>query len=358
MITQGQNNNNKLQVWAILSYRAGENTQILALAETLEQRLRWHLQRKKLVYRPTGFLINLSRGVGLAGIDVPRSDRLRAPWPDVVVSAGLRNEPVCRWIRTQSHGRTKLVFLGRTWAAADEFDLTITTPQYRVPDHPRVLHNRLTLHRVTHERLEREADFWRPRLAHLPRPRIAVLLGGSSGPYVLGERAAKRLGVAVDTLARALGGSLMVTGSSRTPPGALATMGACLSAPHELYRWRADDADNPYFGFLALADRLVVTADSIAMLSEAVAAGKPVCIFDPQQKGAASDVSLASSLYRLMMRFGPRRLTRDVTLVHRNLIDAGLAAGLSECECSTSRAPANLPDMDAAVERVRALVRR
>ncbi len=358
MITQGQNNNNKLRVWAILSYRAGENTQILALAETLEQRLRWRLERKRLVYRHRGFLINLRRGVGLAGIDVARSDRLRAPWPDVIVSAGLRNEPVCRWIRSQSQGRTKLVFLGRTWATADEFDLTITTPQYRVSDHPRVLQNRLTLHRVTPARLERAADLWRPRLAHLPPPRIAVLLGGSSGPYVLGERAAKRLGVAVDTLARALGGSLMVTGSSRTPPVALATMRPCLSAPHELYRWRAEDADNPYFGFLALADRIVVTADSIAMLSEAVATAKPVCLFEPQQRGAASDVSLSSSLYRLMMRFGPRRLTRDVTLVHRNLIDAGVAARLGECERSTPRAPASSPDMDAAVERVRALARR
>ncbi len=358
MITQGQNNNNRFRVWAILSYRAGENTQILALAETLERRLRWHLERKRLAYRPTGFLVNLRRGVGLAGIDVSRSDRLRAPWPDVIVSAGLRNEPVCRWIRTQSHGRTKLVFLGRTWAAADEFDLTIATPQYRVPDHPRVLQNRLTLHRVTPERLEREADFWRPRLAHLPRPRIAVLLGGSSGPYVLGERAARRLGTAIDALACTLGGSLMITGSSRTPPVALATMRPCLSAPHEIYRWRADDADNPYFGFLALADRLIVTADSIAMLSEAVATGKPVCLFEPQQKGAASDVSLSSSLYRLMMRYGPRRLTRDVTLVHRNLIDAGLAARLGEREPSASPAPASSPDMEAAVERVRALLRR
>ena len=95
-----------------------------------------------------------------------------------------------------------------------------------------------------------------------------------------------------------------------------------------------------------------------AMLSEAVATGKPVCLFEPQQKGAASDVSLSSSLYRLMMRFGPRRLTRDVTLVHRNLIDAGLAARLGEREPSASPAPASSADMDAAVERVRALLGR
>ena len=37
---------------------------------------------------------------------------------------------------------------------------------------------------------------------------------------------------------------------------------------------------NPYLGFLALADRIIVTSDSMSMLVEAVATGKPVIIFD------------------------------------------------------------------------------
>jgi hypothetical protein len=38
----------------------------------------------------------------------------------------------------------------------------------------------------------------------------------------------------------------------------------------------ADDGENPYRGYLAAADRIVVTPDSVNMLSEACATGKPV----------------------------------------------------------------------------------
>ena len=38
---------------------------------------------------------------------------------------------------------------------------------------------------------------------------------------------------------------------------------------------------NPYGSMLALADAIVVTADSVNMLSEAVATGVPVLVFEP-----------------------------------------------------------------------------
>ena len=38
--------------------------------------------------------------------------------------------------------------------------------------------------------------------------------------------------------------------------------------------------DNPYFAYLALADAVLVTADSVSMISEAAATGKPVHVLD------------------------------------------------------------------------------
>ena len=101
------------RVWVIRSYRAGENSQVTALAEALG----WAFDEKRLHYRGAGFIPNLSRAVSLAGIDPGRSDSLAPPWPDIVISSGLRNEPVCRWIKQASGGRTRLVQIGRTWAS-------------------------------------------------------------------------------------------------------------------------------------------------------------------------------------------------------------------------------------------------
>ncbi len=341
------------RVWLIESYRAGENAQLLALTEALG----WPFEIKRLVYRPWGFLVDLPRLVSLAGIDRSRSSPLQPPWPDLLIAAGLRNEPVVRWIRRQAGGRVKLVHIGRPWANLAQFDLVITTPQYRLPVRPNVLHNPLTLQRVTTGRLAEAAALWAPRLTALPRPYIAVLVGGNSGPYTFDRAAARRLGRAANALAAELEGSLLVTGSARTPGASFEALAATLQGPTYVYRWTPDSAGNPYYGLLALADTLIVTSDSIAMLTEACATRKPVYIFD---MGAAPGdrpwtlAHWAAFGYRQLLRFGPTRLGRDVGLVHRALIDAGRAVWLGQ-PFPPGPPPPPPADVQRAVARVRAL---
>ena len=333
-------------VWAVRSYRAGENSQILGLAEALGL----PFEVKQLAYRPSGALGNLTRRVGLFGIDRAASSTLEAPWPRLVISAGLRNEPVCRWIARQSGGRTRLVFLGRTWAPSSEFDLIVTTPQYRLPDERRVLQNLGTLHRVTEARLEQAAKDWRPRLNPESKRAIAVLIGGRSGPCTFGMRAARRLAMLSRERAEKLHATLLVTSSARTDPKALAFLEASLSSSAHLHRFGA--GENPYFGMLALADEIIVTSDSIAMLSEACATGKPVWIFDLGAR--PRDRTLATELYRLLMRFGPRRLSRDLALAHERLVRDGLAAWL---ELGAEPAEGGrTEDLQRAVQRIRELL--
>lgn len=312
-------------VWVIQSYRAGENTQLLGLAERLGRPYRVIA----LKYRSRAGLLGLLRRCSLGGIDATSRAGLEPPWPDVLITAGLRNEPVCAWIRRASGGRTRLVFIGRTWQRPERFDLVVTTPQYRVRAGATVLENLLTQHRVTPERLQEAATRHRAAFEELPRPLIAVLLGGSSGPYVLGARSAERLSRDLEALVAATGGSLAVTSSSRTPFDFLETLLARLGRSAWVYRWRPDDPGNPYYGILALADALVVTGDSVAMLSEAAATGKPVLVFDIPTDGGG-DSTPAAHFYRWMMRWLPDRLTRDVGLFHRRFVAAGLGRMLAD----------------------------
>ncbi|GIX29893.1 MAG: hypothetical protein KatS3mg124_0365 [Porticoccaceae bacterium] len=350
------------RVWVVDAYREGERSQLRALAEALG----WPYEVKCLVYRRYAWRVNLLRGSDLSGIDRARSDPLDPPWPDLVLAAGMRNEPVCRWIRDRSGGRTRIVHLGRPWADPDRFDLVITTPQYRLPVRANVLHNVLPLHGVDEARLAAAVRRHGARLSALPRPRLAVVVGGPSGPYAFGPKAARRLRRAAVERARALGGSLLVTTSARTPPAVAEALAAIAEVPVWFHRWRRDDPDNPYLAFLAAADELIVTADSVSMLAEACATGKPVWMFDlgvgrgsmsgrPRQPGEeGNDLSLKALAYRLLMRFGPRRLSRDLTLVHRALVAAGRAAWLGEAPPRRPAAAAD--DLERAVARVRALM--
>lgn len=330
-------------VWLITGYRAGENVQILALAEALG----WPFSIKRLVYRRHDFVPGLLRLSSLMGIDCTRSSPLTAPWPDLVISAGMRNEPVCRWIKERSGGKTRIVLLGRHWAHPRHFDLVITTPQYRLPDKPGILHNVTTLHRVTDTLLRDAAAVHAADLQSLPQPHLAVVMGGNSGPYTLGRHAARRLASQSCALAQSLGGSLLVTTSARTPPAAIDAFSSAAQCPMQLYRWKPDDKANPYYAYLASARAIIVTGDSIAMLSEACATGKPVYIFDlgtgkdamrwPATTSAENtagtietDFRLAALFYKWLMRFGPQRLTRDIRLVHQQLISTGQAAWLGD----------------------------
>ena len=355
------------RVWALLGHRAGENTQIRALAEALE----WPFELKRVSYRKVGFVPNLLRRATVAGVRRSQVSNLAPPWPDLVISSGLRNEPITRWIKRQSGGRTKVVHLGRTWAPLDRFDLVITTPQYRLPERDNVLQNQMTLHRVTPARLVAEALKWRNRFRHLPKPYVAVLVGGNSGPFTFGVRAARRLARQASEMAGAMGGSVLVTTSARTSPRAADVLQNALEVPAFVFRWMGSGRENPYFAYLALSHSLIVTGDSIAMLSEASATGKPVYIFDlgvgaRSMRGSSSadedaegnDLQLKPFFYRQMMRFGPRRLSRDITLVHRQLVASGRATWLGEGPSEVDRSVRLENDVDRAVRRVRELMGR
>ena len=358
------------RVWVLQSNRVGETVHTIALADALG----WPCEVKRFAYRD--YVPHFMLSASLMGVVRSRSSELSPPWPDVVISAGLRNEAVARWIAKHADRPVRLVYLGRTWARLEHFDLVITTPQYRLQDHPHVLQNSMTVHRVTEQRLTEAAANLTPRLADLPAPYIAVLVGGSSGPYTLGRRVADRLGYQASEMANACGGSLLVTTSARTSRAATEALSGAITAPVEFYEWLPNADYNPYLGFLAVADAIIVTGDSIAMLTDACATRKPVYIFDlgdsehsmrsidvgnsshsirpmPWWKNWDSDYIRAFG-YRLLMKLAPQRLTREIRIVHEKLIASGRAVWLGDD--FPAEAPPPLTDVARAVAHVGALL--
>jgi uncharacterized protein len=141
---------------------------------------------------------------------------------------------------------------------------------------PNVVMTRTALHRVTPDRLGLEAARWRPRFAHLPRPLVAVLIGGSNGRFRLDARVAGHLASSLAAMMRRDRVGLALTPSRRTDPAATRSFVEALT-PLGGFVWDGN-GENPYFGMLALADAIVVTVDSVSMISEAVATAAPVML--------------------------------------------------------------------------------
>lgn len=320
----------QISVWCLLGRKAGDNTQVLALAEELGL----GYEQKLILARPWELLAHFGPGATLAGIDRTQSSALQAPWPDLVISAGRRNEPVARWIRQQSGGRARLVHIGRPWAPLDDWDLIVTTPQYFLPEQANIRHNTLPLHRMPDTALAAAGEALCTRFASLPRPWIAVLLGGDSGQFVFTADKGRRLAQLCNKLADASGGSLLLTDSPRTPRAAGDALQAALSATHIYHRW-GDSGDNPYSGLLDQADVFVVTGESMSMLAEAAAMAKPLYIFD-MGDGDTPWWQLPHAYrykplsHRLAMCCGPARMRRDVGKIQDALVQGGAAHWLAE----------------------------
>jgi uncharacterized protein len=260
-----------LSCWVLTDGKAGMESQCLGLAEALGL----SPVVKRVALRPFWRKVTPYLRVGGALQFAPGSDALSPPWPDLVIATGRQSVAPALWVKRASAGKTRLIQLQNPGIALRQFDL-IATPAHDRLSGENVISTRGSLHRVTPAVLSRAAEKWSPVFADLPRPYIAVLVGGSNGVYRLGPDEVLTFAGELSDCAHALNGTLLITPSRRTGDSARAVLAQALRAvPH--YLWDME-GENPYFGLLGVADFIVVTCDSVNMISEAASTGKPVYV--------------------------------------------------------------------------------
>jgi len=266
-----------LSVWAVSDGRAGIANQVLGLAEAVARLAPAEILVKTLRYAPVFDRWPTALRLWPDAMLAKDSDRIVAPWPDIWIAAGRATLPHSRRMRARGGGRTLVVQL-QDPGDVSAFDLVIA------PEHDSVSGvNTLSLlgstNRVTHERLTRDAAAWATRLADLPHPRVAALIGGRSKTHNLTPERAAALARDLRGVVEASGGSLLLSLSRRTPDAARRILSDQLrDLPGHIYDGtRAGVAgENPYFAFLDAADHILVTEDSVNMAAEAAVTGKPV----------------------------------------------------------------------------------
>jgi len=259
--------------WILTDGKAGDETQCLGLAAALgiEPQLRRIAPRAPWAWLMPWGPIDPREAPGR-----PESP-IAPPFPDLLIASGRRAVPYLRHIKHASGGRTFTVYLKdpRTGASTADF--------IWVGEHDRLRgENVMTTltppHRISAARITAARAAPPEALAALPLPRAAVLVGGDSRHHTFTPADIAGFVTGLKSL-RASGVSLMITASRRTPP-ALRTALAELAEEENVYLWDGC-GDNPYVPMLALADAVVVTADSTNMAGEAAVTGRPVLVFEP-----------------------------------------------------------------------------
>lgn len=289
------------RVWLLFGERRGDNAQLLALARMLG----WPHEIKQLRWAPDYDVDPAEAGISLAGLDEAASDSLAAPWPDLVIGIGFRSAPISRWIAQQGDCVIN-IRLGRPRTELAPYDLVITTPQYGLPPAPNVRELPLPLVMADAGDIAKAVAHWRPAFERLPRPWIAVLLGGPTQHMAFDETVARNLARDLRSFAALTGGSLLITTSPRSPAGLKAIVGQAVSTPHFLFEFQAD-ADNPYLALLGLSDAAIVTSDSASMIADVAAFERPLMIYELPWLGRSKKPGLIAGIKRHVRERRERR---------------------------------------------------
>jgi uncharacterized protein len=282
------------QCWILSDGTAGMEAQALGLADAmgLDPTIKSINPRRAL--RALPWLGRLPGVTAAAG-----GDPIEPPYPKIAITCGRRHAGASIALKRLSRGKTYTIHIQDPRLSPSLFDSLI------VPDHdptrgPNVITTTGSLNRINDALLASEARLVADRIAHLPKPLIAVNLGGDTQQYTVDQVLAGRVANALEELAASRGGGLMITTSRRTGADLLAAIEP-LARRDNAVVWTGE-GHNPYLGFLGLAEAIIVTADSINMVSEACSTGKPVHILalgrEPRRRAAFLDTIREKGLAR------------------------------------------------------------
>lgn len=265
--------------WGLTDGSAGMVAQVKALAVAMGKAVEMKkvLVKKPYVYLPNAVHAAVMRPFIFPGFLDRKSDALKAPWPEIIISCGRRAGLVAMGLRSKLQhvpGKPLFIHIQDPQMSPRHFDVVVAMAHDKVKAE-NVIKTVYALHRITPEGLAQARAQFGPVFASYPSPHMAVLMGGSTNKYTLTESAMRQVIAQLEEVLAQSPGSLLITPSRRTGESNIAMLREAFADNPRVYVY--DFAgENPYMGMLACADVLIVSNDSVNMMTEAHATGKPI----------------------------------------------------------------------------------
>jgi mitochondrial fission protein ELM1 len=274
-----------LSIWAVSDGRVGIEAQVLGLAEAIARRRPAAVAVKRVDWKACLALVAIGP-TRFRSLRRHRNSSISPPWPDIWIGAGRVSVPLSHRIRRWSAGRTFVVQTQDPRRGLNAFDL-IVPPFHDGLSGPNVVPIVGAPNRISADTCARDLARFQLRIDPLPRPRVAMIVGGKSSSHDLPARRARAMAADVAAAVQAVGGSLLVSFTRRTPEPARHILTEGLAG---VPGWIWDgQGDNPYFAFLAAADIILVTEDSTNLATDAATTGKPIHVLSMAGGGRKFD---------------------------------------------------------------------
>ncbi|MBI2095481.1 MAG: mitochondrial fission ELM1 family protein [Candidatus Omnitrophica bacterium] len=209
--------------------------------------------------------------------------RLSGAYADVVISSGSSLGAAHLWVRKKNQAKSAVVM--KPSAGAGLFDVVIAPRHDRMKPAENVFVTERALSRISPQTLKTESEkLFKTLEAPAERRRVGLLVGGDGGKVKFDKYLLQKSLEDIQRACRQTSSAVLAASSRRTPSWADAIL-------KEKFQNKADcevlvianeaNREGIVPGILGLSDLVVVTGESMSMVSEAVSAGKPVVVFMP-----------------------------------------------------------------------------
>ncbi|MCD4780500.1 MAG: mitochondrial fission ELM1 family protein [Candidatus Omnitrophica bacterium] len=249
--------------------------------------------------------------------------------PDVVISAGASVAGMNSLLSLDSNAKN-IAVMKPGFLPYDRFDL-IVLPQHDVRDRerkcPNIVKTNAAPNLVDEQYLKDQEDQILSRFSHLKgnlRLKIGVFIGGPTKHVFISDQQIKVLIHQLKEVATGLKASVLVTTSRRTPR----SIEKCFLSQFKkhpacelLIIANKENVSAAVGGILSLSDIVIVSGDSISMISEAATAGKKTIVFTPKRKHYLSREVTKHELFVSRLNERGYVLSTNVSQVGRSIFD-------------------------------------
>ncbi|TCS60859.1 ELM1/GtrOC1 family putative glycosyltransferase [Varunaivibrio sulfuroxidans] len=287
-------------IWLLVDDDPEGEAMVMACGRALERLMGWRFEIKELRYTHSAALPDYIMQESFAVLTQSGRVNLVAPWPDIVIATGKRSVPVERRIKVLSQGKAFLVHIDFPGAfGAEDFDLIAVARHDAIPAAENTMTTggvpHLVMEETLHEGRKARAEICEP----LGAPRLAVLVGGDTPRRVFSPQMARDFAADVVRFAERNAAALMVHIGARMSEEAARAFRDTIAVWNGGSRLYAvgDGGDDPFFGYLAWADGVIVSGENAALCCRAAGGGMPVYIHAPKKLVSHKMVQLHRDLY-------------------------------------------------------------
>lgn len=306
----------QMKVWILSDGKIGHVNQSLGVAEEL------NINPEIIELEEASYSKVLGRINGSWAV----KNKFSPPWPDMVIATGTLPALVSGWIKQQSP-QTINVQMMKPPCKHYLYDIIASPVHDGMAKNYNIINTIGSPNRITHKVLDEEKSKWNSKFSKMKKP-LAVLIGGSNKDFDFNEYNA--ITFATDTIAFANKHgfkSLLITVSRRTSEKQTKLIQDIFNKSNlDIYFWDGD-GNNPYFGYLAWAEAVLVTADSIGMVSESCTAGLPVCVYGMDNMNSKKFAKFFKLLLsqKMIHKFSLKEI--EFTAPENHLSDTKMVAG-------------------------------